>query len=263
MNILRKFLMAAAIAAFPVYAVAAAPKIAVTFSDGSLQPGSTTPFNVAAGKIINANITNQVTTGTFVFSGSSIAYTNAVASGTLVDTSTTTHTGRQTFHNGIAISTGGQALLDVGTSTISLNAPTYIKGTITNDDAPSGFIGQYISSSVTTLTNFPTTNQYGDLASISLTQGDWDVTINGVYTPGTVDVQIDFGISTTAGNSSSGLQVGINEIILSTGIVAVSGSIAAFRASVASTTTHYFKMFAEYTGTTPRLRGIISARRRR
>lgn len=50
-----------------------------------------------------------------------------------------------------------------------------VHGTDTNNDAPSGYIGEYIESRVTSPVNTAASATWFDAASITLTPGDWDV----------------------------------------------------------------------------------------
>jgi hypothetical protein len=70
------------------------------------------------------------------------------------------------------------------------------------------------------------------------------------------------GITTTSGNSSTGMVFGSNAFVF----VEVAGGqnngvIPAFRVSLASTTTYYAKFFAQYSAGTAQMRGRLSARR--
>jgi hypothetical protein len=139
-----------------------------------------------------------------------------------------------------------------------------ISGTDTNDSASSGYVGQYAESIVANV-NFPATDAYGDLTSIALTAGDWDVV--GIATQiinGATITYFDIGISTTSGNSGTGLIVGSNKCT-SPGsrdtYADVTNSIPTYRVSVASTTTMYLKFRSGFTVATPKASGRISARR--
>jgi len=129
-----------------------------------------------------------------------------------------------------------------------------IVGTTTNDNAAAGYVGQFITATVgpTALT----TTVAANVASISLTAGDWDV----------------FGVSQTtfAGNCT----------LYACGISAVSATLPAIypsiqgptmtstngmapntvRASLASTTTYYLVVQANFTVTADSF-GLLSARR--
>lgn len=138
-----------------------------------------------------------------------------------------------------------------------------ILGTATNDSASAGNVGEYVSS-VVTATNFPATNVYGDLTSISLTAGDWDVTgiVDSTLNGATMTVAVG-GVSTTSGNSATGLTVGSNFFNSPppTSAYDVQIVIPAYRISLSATTTVYLKYRASYSAGTPQATGRLSARR--
>ena len=142
-----------------------------------------------------------------------------------------------------------------------------VVGTTQADSAPSGRIGEYVSSVITGATSFPTSTQFGDLTSISLTPGDWDVNIIGRWVRnGGTTTNFYFGISTASGNSFPSEQPGDNEAGMNgpTGLPAfddITVAVPSYRISLNATTTIYFKYFATYTVATPKAQGRISARR--
>lgn len=141
-----------------------------------------------------------------------------------------------------------------------------IVGTTTNNDAQAGSIGQTVLSSITTPAAYPTTATWGDLTSISLTAGDWDIAaVTQQTTPGTMTGETRLGISVTSGNSATGLTIGYNRVTFpfATTLYDTSGSIPMYRLQLASTTTVYLKYYAEYSAGTPKALGTIIARRRR
>lgn len=138
-------------------------------------------------------------------------------------------------------------------------------GTTTNDAATAGQIGEYVESVVGN-TNAPATTNFGDMTSISLTAGDWDVSAGAfAATNGaTLTDSFTFGISITSGNSATGLVIGDSEVIFPVSALGTntSGFIACRRFSLATTTTLYAKMRAFYSGGGPPLfAGRLSARR--
>ena len=72
--------------------------------------------------------------------------------------------------------------------------------------AASGNVGEHSSSAIG-FTNVPTSTQWGDLVSITLSAGDWDLTaiIDGRLSTGSALGFFEFGISSTSGNSATGL----------------------------------------------------------
>lgn len=141
------------------------------------------------------------------------------------------------------------------------------KGTATNDAAAAGYIGEQITSAVTT-GGFPATTVWGDVISIPLTAGDWDVYAQMVCdNSGGTWSRVDLGISTTSGNSSTGLVLGQNFVSegwanSSTTPTIKALGIAGFRVSLSGTTTYYLKFRCTYSAGTPANDGaLIYARR--
>lgn len=141
------------------------------------------------------------------------------------------------------------------------------KGTNTNDNASAGWIGQSLSSTQSTAQNAPTSTEFGDLVSISLTAGDWDISGTMQWNQnGATWSDCRLGISSTSGNSAAGLVTGESTLRISfassaTTPVREAITIAPFRVSLSGTTTYYLKYAATYSAGTPTAAGRISARR--
>ena len=151
------------------------------------------------------------------------------------------------------------------TGTITPSQTAGIVGTTTTNDAQAGSVGETVMSS-SALTNYPATGTWGDLTSISLTAGDWDIAaVTQQTTPGTMTGETRIGISTTSGNSATGLTIGYNRLTFPNATVAADSgaSIPMYRLQLGSTTTVYLKFFTEYSTGTPKAVGTIIARRRR
>lgn len=150
---------------------------------------------------------------------------------------------------------------------ISPNNGTAIVGTTTNDSAAAGIVGESITAEVTSFTNTPASNAFGDLASIALTPGDWDLTMTIEYfNNGATWTATDSGISDTSGNSATNLVRGRSRFQTgwassSTAITQVTYSIASLRISTTSSNTYYLKYKATFSAGTPQAIGIITARR--
>lgn len=138
-------------------------------------------------------------------------------------------------------------------------------GSTTNDSAAAGIVGEYVVSAVSTAANVPgATTAWGDLTSISLTAGDWNVT-------GCVYVSLNSatctlasaGISTTTGNASTGLNLGDNYFIgpAPTSTIGSDFQIPEYRLSLAATTTVYLKANCTYSAGNPQSVCRLSARR--
>jgi hypothetical protein len=140
-----------------------------------------------------------------------------------------------------------------------------IVGTTTNDNAAAGNVGEYIvATKAGASVNFPATSTYGDLLNITLTAGDWDVTgiLEAMLNSSTMNGFL-IGISTTTGNSSTGL-VGGDTLAVGQAPTNNFDStliVPNVRFSLASTTTVYLKMYAQYTVGQPQASGRMSARR--
>jgi hypothetical protein len=138
-----------------------------------------------------------------------------------------------------------------------------IVGTTTNNNAQALSIGEYIESVVAGV-SFAASGQFGDATSISLTAGDWDVSLGANITAnGATVTATRIGISQTTGNSSVGLVAGSNSFLIlpPTGAADNSITIPSYRQSLSGTTTIYAKMLANYTVATPQLSARLSARR--
>lgn len=166
----------------------------------------------------------------------------------------------------IVIATGGTSKVGISGTAVSTNIPTAITGTTTNDSAAAGYVGEYVSSF--TQSGVTPSNTWIDLTSISLTAGDWDVTIyhNIASNTGTI-TQSQVGISTTSGNTAPAGGHG-DDIMVTLNPPAAGGTAAnnAFasitkRYSFASTTIVYYKVNCVYTVGNPSAYGTIRARR--
>jgi hypothetical protein len=137
-----------------------------------------------------------------------------------------------------------------------------------NGSASAGDLGEVIESAQTTQQNLPSSTQWGDLTSISLTAGNWLVSafirLNTSTSTGVTEFGI--GISSTSGNSSSGLTEGNTSCTEAhdssvTGITNQRWQLAmpAVNIKLASTTTHYLKMTCTYSNGQPVAVGRITA----
>lgn len=212
---------------------------------------------------IETNIANRfgnTTTGVTVaqvfgtsttFNGTMTAQTTTVFNGPTTLNTTTTINGPMTFN-----------------TTTTWNTTTSIKGTGTNNNAASGYVGEYIESLNTATTNAAATTQWNDVATLSITAGDWNIDLCGfMEANGATISEINVGIGTVSGNDATGLILGSNRASVtiatsSTAMPDLTLSISGYRASVAASTTYYFKQMWRYTaGGPPRARGRISSRR--
>lgn len=142
------------------------------------------------------------------------------------------------------------------------------KGTATNDSAASGFIGEYTSSNVSSFTNFPTSTQYGDVVSVTLSAGDWDISGNVVTKlNGATFTSDDFfgGIGLTSGNNAP---IAAPDGGYFESGAPVSGGdrsipLTPYRVSISGSTTYFLKIRATYSSGPPQYKGMLRARRMR
>lgn len=136
-------------------------------------------------------------------------------------------------------------------------------GTVAVDNAAAGYRGEY-QESIVAAQNFAATGVIGDLTSLSLTAGDWDVTANLLTSAaGATVTAVLLGISTTSGNSGTGLVDGSSTVNAypPTAANPGGGCIANLRVSISTTTTYYFKLRGTFSVATPTASGRLSARR--
>lgn len=166
--------------------------------------------------------------------------------------------------------TGGTARVQLGASTGTLGStsyPFYMFGRIDGASPTTGTIGQYMESVQSTATTTGPKNIYGDGTELAITKGEWDLSAAcdwGLADASSVTAVI-IGISTTSGNSSSGLTFGNNAFSAPgpTASADVPLYVPAYRVSVSTTTTYYLKLRTNYTtGTsTPTVAFHFRARR--
>jgi hypothetical protein len=141
-----------------------------------------------------------------------------------------------------------------------------VLGVTDGSDACAGCVGEYIQSVVGSV-SAPNTTEFKDITSITLTAGDWDVSLL-TYSVWNSAVQTAFsvGISTVTGNSGAGLSSAANYVEsvgpIGTGTAYSAISISGYRKSVTGTTILYGKLRITYGSGTPALGAArLSARR--
>jgi hypothetical protein len=157
----------------------------------------------------------------------------------------------------------------------SQSAPGVVKsagqliGTNTNDDAASGYVGEYLARTQATTAAFPTSTQYGDLGggALSLSEGEWEVFgALTIFNNGSTHTETGFGISTTSGSSGGSLSYGLT-FFPGTGTSSTSPLLTLYIPSIrikvanGSTTNYYCKVYAVYSAGTPTYAGRCAARR--
>lgn len=146
-----------------------------------------------------------------------------------------------------------------------------IVGTTTNNNAASGNVGEYVSSSVASGSAVSlTTNVDANVTSISLTAGDWDVQGNVCFTANNSTSFTNFygWISTTSATMPTRPNSGaISAVVVPATVPASGGSadpslaVSRIRLSLSGTTTVYLSAKANFTVSTTGAYGFIGARR--
>lgn len=142
-----------------------------------------------------------------------------------------------------------------------------LPATATNDNACVGCAGEYTDSPVASPGVSLSNGVAANVTSISLTAGDWNVTINGAFLLGgaTSLSQTIVGISST----SATLDLTPGKFFVQNYAPTVFGAnnqsavVQTYRLSLASTTTIYFVARSAFTLSTVSVWGLISARRPR
>jgi hypothetical protein len=149
-----------------------------------------------------------------------------------------------------------------GIKTFTSGAP--ILGTTTNDNAATGYIGEYLTAT-------GTQTNYSDMvianaATISLTAGDWDVqgTVSVDGASATIDL-LAVGLSTSSATFTSNqynqAAAADGTVLFNVGRADAAMSSPVVRFSLSSTTTIYLCTRAGFVANTPRYIGFIRARR--
>ncbi len=161
--------------------------------------------------------------------------------------------------------TGGNTFTGTFTASTGTINSFMVVGTATNDNSPTGRMGEYFSATASNV-SFPTSGQDGDLASIALTAGDWDVSACiYVSANGATVTRYNLGITSHSGNDATGEVAGDNYFynLPPTTVTDVGSCVASVRVALSGAATYYLKFNANYTVATPKGYGRISARRLR
>lgn len=133
--------------------------------------------------------------------------------------------------------------------------------------ATAGNVGEYVEASTTSYTNWScASGSWCDGPSITLTAGDWDVSMTaGAQLNASVMTTWGLGAGTAVSPNNTDISQGVNQFscVLPTAANSTNCSVARFRSNSASTVIWYMKLNATWTGATPQMIGTISARRAR
>ncbi len=213
-------------------------------------PGAPLPL-LSTSIIGQMQFTGKSTNNAFAFGG----LWNVLASGDWTDTSTPAHFN---FYSTPVGSTSSVLSLKID------GAGTTVLGTTTNNDAAAGFVGEFIEQEVTSPVSL-TSGVAANIASISLTAGDWDVwgTVNLAPAGSTTVSGIKGSINTTSATHPSGTGKGA---VVDFNITFLTGfgqttPVGQRRLSLSATTTVFLVMTASFAVSTATGTGYIAARR--
>lgn len=140
-----------------------------------------------------------------------------------------------------------------------------IVGVTDGSAATAGNVGEVKNTSQTTATNFggsAGSPAYADGGSLSLTAGDWLVSIHTLaILNGSTTTQVYFGLGTATGNSATGLTDGTTAsyVVPPTAATPTAATLVNMRVSLSTTTTYYWKVYAVYSAGTPQYKGYMTA----
>lgn len=183
-----------------------------------------------------------------------------MATNNAVNTTLSGQTGTGTFAGSTSPTFVTPILGAASATSISFSSTSGIIGTTTNNNAAAGSVGEIISSVIPNATPVSfTAATPGNLTSISLTAGDWDLYGNITFTATTVTSASIWISQTSASLPDSSLY---NIVIgLNTGNT-LGFSAPYFRASISGTTTFYLSGSAGATGTLTGRGGFFARRAR-
>jgi hypothetical protein len=142
-----------------------------------------------------------------------------------------------------------------------------VVGTVTNDNAAAGLVGEYIESSllVGSAVNL-TSDVAANVTSISLTAGDWDVSAIGRVHANNASTSFTQGLASISATSAT--LDAVNQVntfsaaaVPGNGVNYAALGVPSTRISLAATTTIYLVCRAKFTVSTAQAYGVISARR--
>jgi len=130
-----------------------------------------------------------------------------------------------------------------------------------------GQIGEYPSNIISTATNAAASGSYLQLATISLTAGDWDIfayaeqSLNAATLTANGAVEVLVGTTTASNTGTTQGYDRVTGIQPATNTTAAPIAIPIKRVQITATTSYFLNVLATYTAGTPQWRGSISARR--
>lgn len=137
-----------------------------------------------------------------------------------------------------------------------------VPGQTTGIATAAGNIGELVRATQPVATNFPASNTYGDATFIDLTPGVWAISpvLDASAGGGNISTVL-MGVSTTTGNSGTGLVDGDNfgSFLPPTAASNITATLSNVPVVISTTTRYYLKVRGTYTTGTPQYRCRLSA----
>jgi hypothetical protein len=206
--------------------------------------------------------------GSFIFNNAAagtangaITWTQAMTlngSGNLL-VGTTTDTGEKLQVNGTAYVSGDATFAGKITAN---GAGSTFKGTTTNDNAATGYVGEYVESVLSFSGRTTLTNATGkSVTSVSLTAGDWDLFGFVGHDGASATTTYVMGSFSTTNDTSNSTDYSFSPLIFTTSNFNNLMSVPTLRVSLSGTTTIYLVAESGFSAGTLKAWGRISARR--
>jgi len=222
-----------------------------TITNANIVPATITNTSIASGTITSGNIGTNVVGNTNIRQGVARSVVGVTGNAT-ANVSDIQGTTRQVF----AVNTAGTSLV------FAQPQGDQLLGTITNDSATAGNVGEYVSSTVTTPGSSISTGTSANITSVSLTAGDWDVWGNAYIVPsGAITIyQASISlVSATLDNSPGRLAIFTQVSSTPAGQSSLEPGVT--RLALAATTTVFLVTQATFSSGTTTAYGILQARR--
>ncbi len=233
-----------------------------------------------AALVTNTNVpmyfgVNQALAVTIATGTKKVTLVGGIASGDFVTGTYATFTGSGTFSNAVIATTGTFSQSITASSatfngTIVATTATFTgqligKGTVSANNAATGYIGEYISTVTANYVPAIGSGFGNDYVNLTLTAGDWDISMCLDFAAnGATVTNADGWIGTTSGNNTNGRTSGDTDAQVTPGPTAagdVTVCVPNVRKNISATTTYYLKSIMTYSIATPNGYGRMSARR--
>lgn len=223
----------------------------------ALTSGTLAQFAATTSAQLAGVVSDETGSGALVFGTSPtlttpVISTPTIANGTMSGTAIT---------NSPISGNGGSFTTLSATALITPSSTVGIKGTVTNDSAQAGSIGEYLTNS--TATTSATSGTTLNATSVALTAGDWDVQCSAQFNPAastvlsTVFTSVNT-VSATNGSLGTATQI-VNSGFVNGQIQIIESPVV--RISLASSGTVYCPSYAGFTTSTLTISGFVRARR--